>query len=401
MTTLSVTVDANGISRPDFATVYSGVQSIFQNIYGSDIQIGPDSMDGQLVMALATMIDDNNQACVAAWNNQSPQTAVGAGLSSVVKINNIQREVATSSTAVVVVGGVAGTVITGGIVTDSAGTYQWALPDPTTIGIGGSTTVTATCTTPGAIAAAPGSLTVKVTSVSGWNTVSNASAATPGAPVEQDGALRTRQSQSTQLPARTLLGSMLGNVKNVPGVVSASIYENDTASTNSLGIPAKSIAVVVSGGSATAVAQAIMNSKGPGPDLYGSTTVSLVDDVGQTQSIKFTVPTVVNLDLAITIKALTGYTTTVGAKVDAALVAWFNAFVAGQPVVWSDLFTPAKLMSVAPTTGLITQDPDAVTFRVEAITVAKHTLTLAQADITLAYNELAVLPIGNITRTVV
>ena len=62
--------------------------------YGSDAVLTPDSQDGQLLAVFAQAIYDNGQALIAIYNSFSPATAQGAGLSSLVKINGLARDVA-------------------------------------------------------------------------------------------------------------------------------------------------------------------------------------------------------------------------------------------------------------------------------------------------------------------
>jgi len=89
--------------------------------------VAPDSQDGQWLAALASAINDSNQAAVMVFQSFSPTYAQGVNLSSLVKINGLTRLVATNSTAVGNVVGVAGTVIANGSVADTAGNI-WNLP---------------------------------------------------------------------------------------------------------------------------------------------------------------------------------------------------------------------------------------------------------------------------------
>jgi uncharacterized phage protein gp47/JayE len=73
----------------------------------------------------------------------------------------------------------------------------WILHPSVTIPLAGQITVTATCQTLGAISAPAGTITSIQTIVPSWQTVTNPTAATPGAPVESDAKLRTRQTIST------------------------------------------------------------------------------------------------------------------------------------------------------------------------------------------------------------
>ncbi len=346
--TLGCTVTPTGISAPSYADIVASLQASFQSIYGSDSYIDPDSEDGQMLGIFARAQTDSNNATIAAYNNFSPATAVGTGLSSVVKINGLKRKASSFSTVDVVVVGQAGKVIQAGIVGDNQnlGT-RWTLPGDILIPPGGSITVTATCTTPGAVAAAANAITVILTPVVGWQSVNNPSNASLGLPVEDDAQLRLRQSTSTALSAMTTLETMQGNLANLPGVGRLVIHENDTNSTDGDGVLAKSICVVIEGGDATAIATIIEQKKSLGCGTFGSTSVNVLDPGGQTITIKFDVLTYTQLFLEVVITPGNGYTDTIGSIVLAAVIQYINALTIGADVQLTKLYGPANLSGTA------------------------------------------------------
>lgn len=382
------TIDASGISAPSYSEILADLQDRFRAIYGSDAYITPDTQDGQLLAIFAKAISDANDAAIASFNQMSPLTSQGEGLSSIVKINGITRALATRSQVSLTVNGEVGTVITSGAARDSNGNL-WDLPATVTIPAGGTIAVTANAREKGDIRAEPHTVTTVATPTRGWTSVDNATAAVAGVPVESDAALRRRQAASVALPAMTLLESLYGAVIAVPGVVAARVYENSTGAVDSNGVPAHSLAVVVSGGGSTAVATAIMQKRSPGVGLYGTTTVNLVDNVGNTQAIKFTVPTQVDIKVDIELHALTGYTSDVGNAIKDRLDAYFDALPIGSPVYWS--------RALAQAVGT----PGNETFEINTFELYRGAGTPAQDDVAIAYNE---KPRGNtavITITVV
>ena len=88
---LSAKVTAEGISAPDYQTILSTLISYFQQIYGSDAYLEPDSKDGQMVALMALAIHDANNTAITVYNCFSPATGYGAALTSNVKINGISR----------------------------------------------------------------------------------------------------------------------------------------------------------------------------------------------------------------------------------------------------------------------------------------------------------------------
>jgi uncharacterized phage protein gp47/JayE len=268
-----VYIDSTGFHYADFPTFLAFVQTNYQAIYGADIYLGADSMDGQWTAILAQMLYDTAAMAASTYASFSPTTAQGAGLSRLVKINGLRREIPSNSTAVLTIVGQAGTTITDGIAVDTLG-QQWALPTSVVIPGGGSINVTGTSVAPGAIQAGAGTITSIFTPTLGWQSVTNAAAATPGNPVEADSTLRARQTVSTANPSLTVLEGTYGAVANVAGVTDTAVWENETSTTDSNTQPGHSIIVVVQGGSINDVATAIQVHKTPGTNPWSGPTLS-------------------------------------------------------------------------------------------------------------------------------
>lgn len=347
-------VDASGIHAPTYATIQQFLVGQFQAIYGADIVVSNDSQDGQLIGVFALAIADANSACIAVYNSFNPSTAQGVGLSSMVKINGMTRQVPSNSTAPMALIGVAGTVINGGIVQDTPGN-NWALPASVTIPPSGTITVTATCQTPGAVTAPVGDISRIFTVTLGWQTASNTGAATPGAPVENDAQLRLRQTVSTALPAQSVLSGIIGAVAQLPGVVAVKGYENDTntdytSTAPPVGVgplPPHSISLVVQGGDLTQICSTILLKKTPGCYTYGSVRATVPDIYGINHDIGFYVPSPKPIGVHISLHALAGYTSVIGQQISQAVSDYINSLGSGEPVIYSKLWAPADLEDAA------------------------------------------------------
>lgn len=372
------TIGPNGISAPDFAAVLAYLKTQYQAIFGADVYLGNDSQDGQLLAVFARAIADCNAAAIAVYNSFSPTYAQGNGLSSVVKINGLTRALPSASTCVVTIVGVAGTVITNGQVTDTNG-VDWALPASVTIPNAGTIDVTATCTQQGAIAASIGTLTKIKTAVYGWQTVTNAAIATLGAPVESDAQLRVRQSESVAQPSQTIFEGVMAaiNPADVPGVTRKRGYENATNSADANGIAARSSAIFVEGGDETLIAQTIAKKMSPGAPLVGSITSTITDSNGSTRDVSFSRPTDATITVALTVKALPGWSISTEDIIADAVADFINALPIGDTVRFFDVSTPAKLIGT----------PYAGTFALTAMTLKKNSGSAAAADVSLDYDE--------------
>jgi uncharacterized phage protein gp47/JayE len=376
MTSLAVQITPQGPVAPTFAQILASLQASYSSIYGSDVNFGPGTQDGAWIAEIATAINDCNNSLIAVYNSFSPQFSQGSALSSLVKINGLLRLSPTFSTVTLTLTGTAGTPIVNGLVGDNQnlGTV-WSVPT-TTIPLSGTINVVATCTTAGATSAPANTLVNILTPVNGWSTVNNASAASPGAPVETDSALRQRQSNSTALPSQTQLGAISAAVANTPGVTRSYVYENDTDVTNALGIPQHSISAVVAGSATTAaIGTAIALKKSEGTNTYGTTTYNFIDINGLVDPINFYILSSVTVSVTVNVHQQTGYQSTTTALIQQAVAGYVSGLAIGQYSWGPNLNGPASLQGDAATaaTGFTQQqlDPIRATFLVTSITQSR------------------------------
>ncbi|HFP9354608.1 baseplate J/gp47 family protein [Klebsiella michiganensis] len=388
---LSATVTAEGISAPDYQTILSTVTGYFQQIYGSDAYIDPDSKDGQLIALMALAIHDANNTAIQVYNSFSPSTGIGVGLSSNVKINGITRRAATNSTVDLLLTGTVGTTITNGSVRDT-NSVVWNLPATVVIGTDGTVVATATCASTGPVAAVAGAVNGINTPTRGWSSVTNPLAATVGVAAETDAELRVRQSQSVALASLTPFDAVDGAIANVEGVTRHKLFENDTETTDANGLPPHSISAIVEGGDATEIANTIRSVKGQGVSTYGTTAVIVTDKYGNPYIIRFSRPVDVPVYVSITLKALTGYSSQVGDEIKAAVAAYINSLAIGDSVLLSRVYSPANL-------GVVSGG-NARYYDIMELLIGRSADDVAAVNVVVAYDELASCSVDNIVLVV-
>ena len=335
----------------------------------------------------------------AAYNSFSPSFAVGAGLSSVVKINGLRRQASSNSSAVIELVGVAGTQIIGGFLSD-VNRNAWSLPSNVVIPFSGAIEVTAVCASPGSIAAPAGSINVITTPVPGWQTATNPEPAIPGAPVETDAQLRLRQAASTSLAAKTTRDAIQASVENVAGVTYAHVYENSQDAPDAAGIPGHSIAAVVAGGDVAAVAAAIAAIKSPGTGTFGTTQVVVLDSKGVPDTINFFELAEVQIYVTITLVPLQGFLSATGNLIAAAVSTYIGGLGAGAGVYPSKLASPANLEgSAAVTSSGLSQaqlEGLSATYIVQSILVGLATANMQQTPLSMLFYQAPTCPVANI-----
>ncbi|HBS7908811.1 TPA: baseplate J/gp47 family protein [Klebsiella pneumoniae] len=388
---LSATVTAEGISAPDYQTVLDTITGYFQQIYGSDAYLNPDSKDGQMVALVALAIHDANNTAISVYRSFSPATALGDALTSNVKINGITRRAATNSTVDLLLTGTVGTTITNGSVRDT-NSVVWNLPATVVIGTDGTVVATATCANSGAVAAVAGSVNGINTPTRGWASVTNPLAATVGIEAETDAELRVRQSQSVALASLTPFAAVDGAIANVEGVTRHKLFENDTETTDANGLPAHSISAIVEGGDATEIANTIRSTKGQGVSTYGTTAVIVTDKYGNPYTILFSRPVDVPIYVSITIQALTGYSSEVGDEMKAAVAAYINSLAIGDSVLLSRVYSPANL-------GVVSGG-NARYYDIMELLIGRTAEGVTAGNVVLAYDESASCSVDNIALVV-
>ncbi|MGP2413865.1 baseplate J/gp47 family protein [Pantoea ananatis] len=388
---LSATVTAQGISAPAYQSILTAITGYFQQIYGTDAYLDPDSKDGQMVALVALAIHDANNTAIAVYNSFSPSTGMSDALSRNVKINGITRHAPTNSTVDLTLTGTPGVTITNGSVKDANGII-WNLPASVTIGTGSSVIATSTCAVAGAVAAVAGSVNKINTPTRGWLNVTNASAATVGSAGEKDSDLRIRQRQSVALPSKTPFDALDGAIANVAGVTRHKLYENDTGSQDTNGLPAHSVAAIVDGGDVNAIAKVIQGKKGQGVSTFGSTAVSVQDSWGNPHTISFSRPSPVPVYVAIVLKVFTGYTTQVGNDIRTAVASYINSLAIGDDLLLSRVYSPANQ-------GVVSGGESRY-YDISSLQIGRSAAAVAPANIVTAYNEAVTCSVANISVTV-
>lgn len=391
LATLGPTIGPTGIAAPAFNDILNSLIASFQAIYGSDALLTPDTQDYQLLAIFAKAISDANSAAIAIYNSFSPQGAQGVGLSSLVKINGLQRELGTNSMVVVTITGTVGTIIQSGVAQDQAGNL-WNLPSTVTIPGSGSIQVTAVAQVEGAIAAPAGTVTGIFTPTLGWQSVTNANPAVPGNPVETDAALRQRQQQSTDLPAQSPLSALAAAIANLPGVIRSTVYENQTAATDGNSVPGHAIVVIVEGGTLQQIAQTIELKKTPGALTFapsvGGVTISVTDPAGLIIPIGFCVLQLTTIWVSLTVKQGPGYLSTTTQAIQNALLNFINALGIGQTVFYN------WLVGVADLGGAL-----GLSYHISALTVGTAPSPAGTSDVSINFNAAATTVAVNIVIT--
>lgn len=372
--------------------------------------LDPSTPDGLKLAHDAEIFSALDETLQQAYNARDPNKARGLDLDVVCSLTGVRRQQGTSSTVTLTLGGVAGTLVRANSRVESTTTgSRWTIPQDVTLGVNGTATTQAICTTLGPVEADPGTLTRIVDVIGGWQSATNASPATPGTSREDDSDLRIRRATTVGRPGNNQIDAMYGELYATAGVRRVRVYENDTDSStvdpvdNPHGLPKNSVAIVVDGGTDEDVARAIFVKKNPGPKLAQvgtpvAVTVTSEKYPSNSKLIRYSRPVYVDVVIVVTIKNDGTLPNNVADLIKEAVVEFGNGQLVeadcGFKQTGFDIGDDVPYFSVSvPVNKVIGSYGNSY--------ITSLTLNGGTSDVVIAYNQLSRWTIANVTVTLV
>lgn len=302
-------IQSSGVIIPDVSDLRTDVEDEYKDVFGQDFVVDPETPEGVLIDAEVSSRESLAQNNAELANQINPNQAGGVFLDALWALTGGSRTPGTRSLVTCTLTGVPGTVILEGrrVKTNVADTKIFRLISAATIGVGGTVTAVLESEDIGPIPAASGTLTEIIDKVLGWDTITNASAATLGKAQESDADSRNRRRATLALHGRALIEAITSEVRNVANVRDAVGRENITNTTaiiDGLSVSAHSLRVVALGGIDADVAFALFKTKSGGCNWDGNTSVNITDTYsGQVYAVNFDRPTEQRVLVRYTIKA--------------------------------------------------------------------------------------------------
>lgn len=298
----------NGPIIPTEAAILAGVQQDLNAAFGTTLNPGLNTPQGQLATSETAIIGDNYAAFLWYCNQVDPALNSGRFQDAIGRIYFQQRIPGAPTVQPCLCTGLAGVVIPVGALAQDQNQALWICQVAGTIPTGGSITLDFANITDGPLPG-PTGLTIYQT-VFGWDSVTPSGDAVPGNLVESAAQFEARRAASVASNARAILDAIQGAVLALPGVLDAYCAENPKSSIVIVGgvaLLAHSMYVCVLGGSSTAIATAIWTKKAPGCDYTGNTYVNVSDPSTAyappppTYSVAYEVPSIVSLSVLVTL----------------------------------------------------------------------------------------------------
>lgn len=338
-------VTALGFLRTRLDERLEQLKADYRAIYGEDIQIEADDIDGEFLGLLAQAINDVDSLAEVVYNSFNPQSATGLALARLVQLNGIKKIPGVFSYVDLTVTGQQGTFIPAeSIAKDAVTGTKWFTETDVTLDATGLAVVSARAENRGAVDAVAGDITKMDTPIFGWQTVTNTNPAIAGRDEETDEELRVRRTKSTNTPAQCILDAVYGAIANLPGVRLVRVYENFEDVVDANGQAPHSIYCIVEGGIVADIAQIIWLKKTAGTTTVGDLPTIVQDSQGLDHVVNLSRPDYTDVYITVHLTMHPGYPTDGADQIKQALVDYGLTLEIGTDIEQPRLYTPVNLV---------------------------------------------------------
>lgn len=224
---------------------------------------------------------------------------------------NVSRLEPLKSTNTVTLGTTGASPVTipaNSIVKQSSNNTLWETVQEVEIPANSTVNVGVTSQEYGAFSSPAGSIDTTVTTIAGWDSVTNASDGELGRGEEEAPDYRLRKETAVVTSKGGLLNAVISRIlAEVAGVTYCTGLENNTDTTDGNGLLPHSIKITVVGGSDTDIANMILRTKGNGINTNGTESVTGTDEIGNTETVKFSRATVVDVYITVNLTTNANY----------------------------------------------------------------------------------------------
>ena len=284
------------------------IASEWQNAFKENgkplLNVDPETPQGQIIDSQVASVNQKDSEVLYLAQQFDPRTSEGRFQDALGEIYFITRKQAQNSFAICTITGRQGTVIAkGSLIQSEIDGTQWALNEDVTIPAGDTATGVFICNTAGAVEASAGTLNKIVTTVTGWDAVTNATA-TVGTLEESQSEFEKRRSDSVAKNARSTVNAVYANVLELDGVIACYAVDNKkniSETIDNYTLTPHSIFVAVVGGEDEDVAKAIYDNLSAGCDYNGNTSVDITNEYsGAVETVTFYRPA--NYDIYVNVQ---------------------------------------------------------------------------------------------------
>lgn len=334
------TLTDNGIQIERLDDIIADLENKFRQIYGNDINLSPDTPDGQLIGLIAQMKADYEELAESIYKQLDPDLASGAWLEQRVAFAGLARKQAEfSRLRAVQLNGKPHTKIPADIIVSDGNQNRWRLEQGVTLNSNGSAMADFVCEQAGGFSVPPNTNLTLETVVLGLENVVNLNATDIGNEEETDSQLRSRFFFSRAKNGENTLATLQGKLSEITGVEKVLVLENREKTTQN-GLSANSIAVTILGGNVANIRKVLLENTPIGITYVGNTASSEIIN-GKTQTVRFSRANVVDISVSMLLVRNTDFQEIDRENIKSTLSAL--DFQIGEMVVLSRLYSPINI----------------------------------------------------------
>lgn len=332
------TLTEEGIKIERLDSIVSTLENGLRQIYGQNIDLSPNTPDGQVVGLLAQIRMDFEELAENVYRQLDPDVATGAWLEQRVAYAGLMRRGANYSyLRSVALTGEPNTRLYSGIVVSDTHKVRWVLVSDVTLDSNGSARADFRSEQLGAFNLAKNTNLTIETITLGLIGATTQEDAEIGIEEETDIQLRERFLFSRTKNAQNSAEAINAKIAALPDVKHVRVLENNTGQRDSFGVEPHSINVIVNGGDSNSIADVIYQNKGAGVGLQGDTQVTLQRDNEQ-RVIRFDRAEMVDIQISMRCVRYEDFTQINKSEITEQLAK--QVFNIGQTVSLSRLYSP-------------------------------------------------------------
>ena len=262
-------IDANGFKAESFTEILTRLSNGLKNIYGQDINLDQDSPDGQQLGIQANIISDFQDLALYIYNSMDPDLADGANFDKLLKLLARTRLPSSRSTVDIEMVLNKTVSIPASYTIKDLNNQNWIIGTAQTLDAG-THLVSFYSEDWGNITAEPNTINEQVTILTEVVSINNPESAISGRDEESIVQVRERRNKILEINASSTIGSIIGKILDLNGVVDAVPYENMTKIYDPVrDIQPNSYWIVVKGGDIAQISEIIAKDKTGGTGLKG------------------------------------------------------------------------------------------------------------------------------------
>lgn len=301
-------ITRQGIEVKSLDEIIDELEKGFRKIYGDNINLDPETPDGQMLGLIAQARSDIENMTTAIYAQLDPDRADGDWLDQRVAYAGLIRKTAAYSylRSTIITGDPNTQIFKGFTVTDKNGA-EWVLVSNITLDGNGSARADFRSNLLGQFFVPKGEILTISTFVLGVEKVEASNDSELGEEIETDQELRSRFKKAHSRNAINSVDAIRGNLFDLADVKRVKILENNTSTIDKNSVKPHTINPIVDGGEDKAIAEIIYNTKGAGVGIQGNTSVTINRD-GEDRIIKFDRPVFVDIYAKLTLVRYENFT---------------------------------------------------------------------------------------------